>query len=178
MIYQFGETARRYSQSLDAQKIGERLEQLRQHNNGELIKTDIIEAARPESSPLHGAFTWDDTKAAHQFRLNEARQLVRAIVTMDDESGEEVRAFWPVRLLVTNEDDEPRAERYYQSVKVISQHPQEYQSALKMALMELESAEITLQQLKRIAPQERHGKIEKATEHILTAHDLLYQPQL
>lgn len=43
--------------------------------------TVLDEAADPEH-PLHGCFTWDDSEAARQHRLNQARQLIRVAVTV------------------------------------------------------------------------------------------------
>lgn len=59
-----------------------------------------MEDARPESSPLHAAFTWDDHEAAERHRLSEAGYLVRSIVVVYRDEGQtedrEVRAFIPV----------------------------------------------------------------------------------
>jgi hypothetical protein len=38
----------------------------------------ILEAAADPASPLHDHFEWDDTEAAHRYRLGQARQLIRA----------------------------------------------------------------------------------------------------
>jgi hypothetical protein len=40
----------------------------------------VVDAARPEGSPLHMHFQWDDTLAATQHRLAQARRLVSSIV--------------------------------------------------------------------------------------------------
>ncbi len=40
----------------------------------------IVDAARPEDSPLHGQFTWDDTEAAEKYREWQARALLRVVV--------------------------------------------------------------------------------------------------
>lgn len=53
--------------------------------NGGLLKPEIVVAeARPRSSPLHSRFTWDNTKAAHEYRLWQARQLIRVVVEVID----------------------------------------------------------------------------------------------
>lgn len=46
---------------------------------GGLKPQDVVDAARDPASPMHGEFTWDDTKAAHAHRLEEARALIREI---------------------------------------------------------------------------------------------------
>lgn len=47
--------------------------------DGRLDPADVVEAARDPASPLHGYFEWDDTEAARQHRLGQARQLIRRI---------------------------------------------------------------------------------------------------
>lgn len=44
-------------------------------------ETVVRYASNPDSS-LHSCFTWDDTAAAHQWRLNQARQLIKVNVEM------------------------------------------------------------------------------------------------
>jgi hypothetical protein len=39
----------------------------------------VVEAARAKASPLHDAFEWSDTKAAQEYRLAQARQLIGSI---------------------------------------------------------------------------------------------------
>lgn len=48
---------------------------------------DVVEWARERpSSALHGQFEWDDSKAAHEHRLEQARRLIRLHVVT--EAGE------------------------------------------------------------------------------------------
>lgn len=49
-------------------------------NNGLLEPETVVERARPVSSPLHSSFEWDNTEAAHAYRLWQARQLIRVCV--------------------------------------------------------------------------------------------------
>lgn len=48
-------------------------------HGGTLTPELVVEEARPEGSPLHDQFTWDDAAAAHEHRLYEARALIRSI---------------------------------------------------------------------------------------------------
>ena len=50
----------------DPQIVGDKLQELRDKNNG-LTASIIIEDAKKKKSVLHGAFKWDDSKAAHQW---------------------------------------------------------------------------------------------------------------
>jgi hypothetical protein len=72
----------------DAQKIGEWLERID-------VKTpeNIVMEAEDDGCPAHECFTWDDHKAAHEFRKHEARMLVNAIVTSPEEDSYEIPAY-------------------------------------------------------------------------------------
>jgi hypothetical protein len=63
-----------------AQAVGERLERLRAAGAGELTPEAVVEDARHPASPLHSLFEWDDTQAAHQYRLVQARAVIRAVI--------------------------------------------------------------------------------------------------
>lgn len=165
MIYKFKSPI---GAAAEAQPVGEALERLRTVH-GNLRNEDIVDAARITESPLHKFFTWDDARAAEKFRLAEAGTLVRNIVVVEEDSGDEVRAFWPVRV---KESDAPE-QRYYQAAAVIQRNPLEYESAMKTMLTELAGAEISLGQLQRLAPKAMHPVIKKASAHVLHAHGLL-----
>jgi len=70
----------RTSFAIDVQKAGQELDRLKGHNSGDLTPEAVIEAAKDGKNPLHGAFEWDDSKAAHQHRLQTAGLLIKSIV--------------------------------------------------------------------------------------------------
>ncbi len=53
----------------------------------------LVQEASDPSSPAHGHFEWDDSKAAHEHRLTQARQLFRFIVTVEAAVQEPMRAY-------------------------------------------------------------------------------------
>lgn len=55
------------------------LERLAQANGGLLIAQHVVRAAKEESNPLHSLFTWNDTKAAEQYRIQQAERLIRTV---------------------------------------------------------------------------------------------------
>lgn len=74
----------------------EELRRIANRHNGILRPADVVEAARPDDHPLHGCFTWDDSEAAEQYRLWQARELIRVAVIVlpgKDRKPVEVRAF-------------------------------------------------------------------------------------
>lgn len=79
----------------DAQLVGERLTQIRK-TRGQLTPHDVVQEASRESSALHSYFEWDDSKAAVEYRLSQARALVAAVVLIqsdDYEIKKPIRAF-------------------------------------------------------------------------------------
>lgn len=64
---------------VSAQVAGERLEHLRTAASGELTPDRVVADARDPNSPLHPLFEWNETEAAHQYRLVQARSLIRAL---------------------------------------------------------------------------------------------------
>jgi hypothetical protein len=61
-------------------RIIKELGRITQQHGGVLRAEDVVEAARPRSSPLHSKFEWNDSKAAHEHRLWQARQLISVCV--------------------------------------------------------------------------------------------------
>lgn len=71
-------------------------ELLRLYNrDGKLTAEQVVSEATDPSSPLHGAFEWDDSMAAHRFRLDQARDLIRRVearLTVEEGRTTKVRA--------------------------------------------------------------------------------------
>jgi hypothetical protein len=107
MIYRWREGAR---QRGSAQEVGSRLETIRLLNGGSLTPPAVVEDATAPESPLHPHFEWDDAKAADEFRLAQARELVASVMVVyaDEVQGaptEPVRAF----ASIGGETGKPRA---------------------------------------------------------------------
>lgn len=48
-------------------------------NGGRLTPEAVIEAAEAAEHPWHDRFEWDDAKAGHQHRVEQARRLIRGV---------------------------------------------------------------------------------------------------
>lgn len=104
MVYQWksGSVA-----SVSAQIAGEAFERIRVEHNGRLTQEDVVNEAKSEDSPLHPAFEWDNEKAAHQWRLEQAGYMIRhLVVSMETSEGEKRPA---VRAFVNVERDRDRS---------------------------------------------------------------------
>jgi hypothetical protein len=56
------------------------LKRLAEERGGLLRPSEIVEAASERESVLHKFFQWDDSEAARQYRISQARQLLRVTV--------------------------------------------------------------------------------------------------
>lgn len=62
-------------------KVIAELKRIAARNAGGILDpAEVVAAARPKSSPLHSRFEWDNTKAGEQYRLWQARTLIRVCV--------------------------------------------------------------------------------------------------
>jgi hypothetical protein len=62
--------------------VSEELEKIREANNGILYPQSVVDFARDPSTELHSKFEWDNTVAGENFRIWQARKVIRALVTI------------------------------------------------------------------------------------------------
>lgn len=84
-------------------------------NGGVLRPPDIVKAAEKKSSPLHDSFTWDDSEAAKEYRLWQARQLILRVYVNYEVKGK----MEPVRVFVSLKPDRESGEGYREVVTVL-----------------------------------------------------------
>lgn len=91
--------------AIKTKSMRDELERLHAASKSGLLTAEaVVSAARDETSPLHSAFEWDDSQAAHQYRLHQARVLIVSFkVTI---SGLENHIV-PVRLSLLQDRSEP-----------------------------------------------------------------------
>jgi len=80
--------------------VKDELELIRKSNGGLLDPEKVVEFAKDETTSLHSRFEWDDTEAARQYRVWQARQIIRVHVTVVGTADSE-----PVRAYVSLEPD-------------------------------------------------------------------------
>jgi hypothetical protein len=101
--------------------------------DGALNPQAVVEAAHNKNSALHDHFQWDNSAAAHQYRLEQARKLIRVAVTVIPAlSNEPVKQFVSISSLRGSEQGS-----YIATVDILSD-PYKYELALRDALRELE----------------------------------------
>lgn len=115
MVYQWKSG---YSGAVPAQVAGERLAEIARANGDRIEAPGVVEDARPEGSPLHPCFTWDDAHAAEQFRLVEARQLIRNVYVVPVPAADDAPTPEPVLCYVNARTQEGRG--YITTVRAVS----------------------------------------------------------
>ena len=101
--------------SAAADAVTEELRRIAGENGGVLKAEAVIESASEPDSILHDKFTWDDTEAAREYRLWQARQLIRCTVVFETRSETTVRAF-----VSLSKDREEDGGGYRETVKVMA----------------------------------------------------------
>ena len=121
MSKQYGYKPARIVSGLTAQAVGEELERIEMAADG-LTPPAVVEASRPEDALLHDHFTWHDPEAAHQWRLQEARQIINCVTVIPEGCSKPVQAWVSVREVTCEEqeaDELPNRGYQYQPVELL-----------------------------------------------------------
>lgn len=111
----------------------------RQHK--EITPTAVVAAARPKGAVLHPAFEWDNRKAGDEYRLWQARQIVRSVTIVNTETGTESPAYVHVTVAQQAEGQYLPAQIVIENVDLFARALSELQGkvrALQIAVAELE----------------------------------------
>jgi hypothetical protein len=82
MVFQWKDGAR---QSADADLVGHEIAEI----GKEITPQDVVEYAKDKKRELYKCFEWDDTEAAMEYRLSQARDVIGALVFVEEgEDGE------------------------------------------------------------------------------------------
>lgn len=133
------------------------LKKIKAKNKNHILKPeDVLEHAEYEDSPLHKYFCWDDTKAAKEYRLWQARQLVATVRIEYD--GEIEKHYYHCNVVINDEKIQG-----YVTPKDFS-NEDIYKSVLKEAVTSLkywQSKYNEIKELKGIVDSEKLKQAEK-----------------
>ena len=159
---------------LDPNKVGVELERLNTKHDG-LTPVKIVAAAKPKSSPLHRAFTWDDSEAARKMREHEARQLIRSVVVINSDRAQHPQFTHVTRIVGGEVADKENV--YLPTISVVADHDL-FTDALGKAIGRITEAQRQVADLQQVAKDNaRLGIIQKASGHLLMAHQDLEELQ-
>lgn len=120
------------------------LNRIATQHHGILHPRDVVAAARPKTSPLHACFEWNNGKAAQQYRIWQARQLIRVVVEVRDETQK------PTNVWVSLSKDRSKGKGYRLVTDVMSDEDLRAQM-LEDALKELNFFRRKYQAIKELA---------------------------
>lgn len=126
-------------------KIISALKRIANKSGGVLNPEEVVEAARPVSSVLHNQFCWEDDKAAQNYRIWQARVLIRTTVRYIEINGDRRAARVFVSLSTDRED-----EGGYRDVIAVLNDKSMRQQMLEDALNELRTFEVKYSHLKEL----------------------------
>jgi hypothetical protein len=115
----------------DAQVIGTHFGQI----GGMPTPDQILDEAQDNSSPIHKYFEWDDTEAARQHRLFQARNIINHLLVVITIDGEDrtTKAFHSVDIMM----DDETVGRKYAPIEIILQDTDLKEQVIKRALEEV-----------------------------------------
>ena len=122
------------------------IEIVRRQGRGVLRAKDVVEYARDPETALHGEFEWDDAKAGHEYRLEQARKLIRVHVTVLREDVPPVRAYVSLR------KDRKQPGGGYRSITNVMRNKKMRAALLAEAFAEMERFQEKYAVLKELAP--------------------------
>jgi hypothetical protein len=74
-------------------QIEQELQKISAENGGVITPAAVVAFAKNPKTELHKRFTWDNTTAAHEYRLWEARQLIASVTFLPQGKTEPMRAY-------------------------------------------------------------------------------------
>lgn len=127
--------------------IRNELTRLAAAHGGELQPKVVVDAARADDSPLHHSFDWDDSAAAEKWRLQQARQLIRATVTYEKLGNKSI----PVRVFVSLTPDREEDGAGYRLLSTVMSDAGHRQQMLTDAMAEMVRFKEKYRQLSELA---------------------------
>lgn len=104
--------------------------------HGVLTPAVVVEESKPRAAPLHPCFEWNDSKAATEFRLHQARNIINIVqVTTTDARGR--KSTVPEFINVSEPTDENARARHYQPVEVAMNDPETRRTIMEACLNRL-----------------------------------------
>lgn len=125
--------------------IEQELKKIAAKRGGLLKPADVVDAAKSKQHPLHKKFCWDDTKAAQEYRLWQARELIMSVRVVYEADEKQI----PYRMFVSLTSD--RKNSGYREVVSVLRHDDRRAEMLQDAMNELRLAKAKYGFIKELA---------------------------
>lgn len=120
--------------NVSANIVGAEMEKIEQRD-GEVTSRSLLEAGRPEDSPIHSLFEWNDGKAAELYRLKQATDVITHItVIVPEENQKPYRAY--VNIVEEKEGEQKQTGRFI-NIQTAMENPETRRIVLDAALAEM-----------------------------------------
>lgn len=96
------------TKGIDPVQAHKAIEEVRDRD-GCVTDDSVVDAARPQESPIHNWFEWDDSSAAIEYRRQQARNLIGALEVRYEESDKTPVRVYQVQKKSTNKSNERTA---------------------------------------------------------------------
>ena len=142
----------------------EALKEIAKRDGGLLRPAAVVDAARDEESPLHGAFEWDDGEAAQKYRLLQAQSLIRSFKVEIERNGQTHTV--PVFVGVSTDRTGEKSDNPYRLLEQVTKKPDLMKIAVQDALDQLDALRNKYAHLQELADVwaavDKHTKRHKA----------------
>jgi hypothetical protein len=134
-----------------AKIVAETLQQITSRHRGELRPADVVKEAKRRQSPLHPYFEWDNTKAAQQYRLEQARDLIRSVeVVIVDHTPDGPKEVTVHRKFPNLQEGGRRGTSPYRDMNAVMENEDMTEMLVQRALEDLEIFKARYQHLKQL----------------------------
>jgi hypothetical protein len=136
---------------IDPNVAGKELERINHANNG-VTPQAVVDEARPEEAPLHPVFEWDDERAGENWRRYQARNLIRAVITIEPSSdGKESTTQQPAYVHVEQRLDDGQKRKTYMPIRTVVNRPDLFADALSHLQRKASEMQSAVEALERAA---------------------------
>ena len=111
----------------------------------EITPRAVVEYARNPKTEIHKCFTWDNTEAAEQYRIGQARQLLRLCITILP--GTET----PTRAYVSLTQDRETPDRCYRTITSVMASEDWTENLLADAMKDMQRFRTKYHMLKKLS---------------------------
>ena len=137
----------RFAKGVSAEVVGKALEEI-QEKDGKVTAEALLKKAKAKKSPLHGLFEWDTDKAAQEFRLYQARNVIREVHVTIKKLPDQ----GPVRAFV-------HTSKAYQPIEVVAAEVDLYGEAIGELKGKIDGLKQTISALATVAAMQKPEKV-------------------
>lgn len=153
-----------------ADAVGSELSRIYKRD-GELTAPVVVDEARPDNAVLHPAFEWNDLKAAEEYRVYQARNIIKQVqIVTENKDGSKSE-----RSVFVHVPSHISGKSAYHTVEAVVEREDWFAAAYQDLVMRVKSAQGAAEALQHAASKsnetdrERLAKIALAVQSLQTA---------